>query len=430
MPGPAAKPDGLREEVRITSLAAGGAGVARLPDGMTVFVPRTAPGDVVRLARVRRYKRHAVAVAAEIVSAGPHRRTPVCPHYEADRCGGCQWQHVSIQAQHAAKRNIVGEALRRIGRLEVPDPEIVPSPREFGYRSTVTLSVRHAGGSVLAGFHDAFDPDRVFLLQRCHIVVPELQLLWERLRGVLDLLPRGDDVRLKLRLAADGSLHVVVSGGDRAFTGGRGIADEAARGGAAATVWWEPRQGAVRRVAGPACDPAVVAFAQVNSSVAAQLREDVLRAVDRDGGKAAGVLDLYGGEGHTALPLAERGFDVTMIELDRRAVRRAVAAAEARGISVACVAGRVEDHLERFLPADIVVANPPRAGLGPVVTSRLCASPPSRLVYVSCDPATLARDLARLSVRPKEITLIRCYDMFPQTSHVETLVVADFESRR
>jgi len=413
--------------VTIEALAAGGAGVAHLPDGMIVFVPRTAPGDRVRLHAVRRHRRHALAQVRELVEPGPDRVEPRCVHYTADRCGGCQWQHVAGSAQLSGKRRLVGDALRRIGALAVDDPELVESPRSFGYRATITLTVRWRGRQPVVGFHDGVDPDRVFGLGRCEIARPEVQALWEAVRPAVAALPKGDDVRLRLRVAPDTSLHVVVDGGARAWTGGGRVETALREAGLTATVWWKPARGAARRVAGAPADPAAVAFEQVNAEVADQLRDAVLSA--SEGAAGARVLDLYAGAGETALPLAARGMDVTMVEVDVRAVRRAQARAEAQGLTLRTRAALVEACLPTLLPADIVVANPPRAGLAEAASAALARAaagfPWGRFVYVSCDPATLARDLRRLDVRREQVRLLRCYDMFPQTSHVETLVVFD-----
>ncbi len=136
------------------------------------------------------------------------------------------------------------------------------------------------------------------------------------------------------------------------------------------------------------------------------------------------ILDLYAGAGDTALPLAAQGHDVTMVELDGRAVRRAEEKAKSAGLTLRCIAGRVEDHIDKLVPADVVIVNPPRAGLSEEVAQRLRVHASMRLVYVSCDPGTLARDLRRLGIAADRMSVM-AYDMFPQTSHVETLVVAD-----
>ena len=404
--------------VLIESVAAGGDGVGRLADGMTVFVPRTAPGDRVRLTAVRRRRRHAHAQAAEVLEPGPGRVEPRCRHFVHDRCGGCQWQHLSLAAQHEAKRRMVGDALRRIGGLAVDDPELVPSPREFGYRSTITLTVRWSGSDPVVGLHREDDAS-VFALDRCEIAREEIRALWGAIRPALRALPTGDDVRLKLRVAHDGALHVMVNGGDRAWTTAAPLAEAAERAGCSATVWWQPAGGAVRRMAGPRAGPGAVGFEQVNPEVAEALRSAILDAVPAG---SARVLDLYAGAGEIALELARRGHLVASVEVDEAAVRRGQERATAAGVAVQAVAGRVEHAIGRLLPADAVVANPPRAGLAPEVASALARRMPADLVYVSCDPATLARDLKRLAAEPARLAL-RCFDMFPQTSHVETLAV-------
>lgn len=413
-------PDAPPDVVTITSLAAGGAGVGRLPDGMTVFVPRTAPGDAVLLGQVQRRRRFAAATVRELVTAAPGRVEPPCPHFTRDRCGGCQWQHLDAGTQRSAKARIVGDALRRIGHLAVPDPEVAESPREYGYRATITLTVRHTAHRTIAGFHDAEDPGRVFHLDKCYIARDEVDALWQAVRPALGALPRGDDVRLKLRVAENGALHVIVDGGDKAWGEADDVLAAARERGLSPTVWWRPPRGVPRRMAGPGGDPGEASFAQVNPEVARLLREAVVaETTDRRGR----VLDLYGGVGDTAIPLAAAGLEVVMVELDERAVRQADERAKQVGVAVRCIAARVEDVLGKLLPADTVIVNPPRAGISAEVSHLLTSSPPHRLVYVSCDPATLARDLARIA--PGVTPRVRSFDMFPQTSHVETLAVLE-----
>jgi 23S rRNA (uracil1939-C5)-methyltransferase len=175
----------------------------------------------------------------------------------------------------------------------------------------------------------------------------------------------------------------------------------------------------------------------VNLEVAAMVREAVVAEADGqtarrpDGQDEARrkrrILDLYAGAGDTALPLAALGHDVTLVELDRRSVTCAERLAAEKGLSVRCIAGRVEDHLGGLLPADVVIVNPPRTGLSESVTYQLGVLPSYRLVYVSCNPATLARDLKRLGATSNQVRVVRAFDMFPQTSHVETVVVLEPE---
>jgi 23S rRNA (uracil1939-C5)-methyltransferase len=411
------------EIITIESVAAGGDGVGHLADGMTVFVPRTAPGDRVALSHLRRRRRHAHGEIAELLEKSPDRVPAPCRHFERDACGGCQWQHLSLEAQHRAKRRMVGDALRRLGGLAVEDPPLEPSPDAFGYRATITLTVRWRGAEPVVGFHRATGEGQgageVFALERCEIARPEIGALWDAVRAAIGSLPRGDDVRLKLRVAHDGTRHLIVNGGDRAWTTPQPLADAAARAGHPATVWWQPAGGAVRRMTGPEADRASVAFEQVNVDVAEALRDAVLDAVPAE---ARRVLDLYAGGGEVALALARRGADVASVEADDAAVRLAGERAAAEGLRVRAAADLVEHQIEALLPADAVVVNPPRTGMAAEVSAALAHRSPERLVYVSCDPATLARDLTRLGAEPARLSL-RCFDMFPQTSHVETLAV-------
>jgi 23S rRNA (uracil1939-C5)-methyltransferase len=407
--------------VLVESLAAGGDGVGHLADGMAVFVPRTAPGDRVRVADLHRRRRYARAAVGQVLRRGPGRVEPACVHFARDGCGGCQWQHLSEPVQARAKRRIVGDALRRLGGLAVEDPPLVPSPRAYGYRATITLAVRWEREAPVVGFHQGERSERVFALQRCEIAREEIRVLWAALQPALDALPRGTDVRLKLRVARNGARHVVVVGGEGAWTGAEALASAAAAGRCPAAVWWQPSKGAARRMAGPAADRGALAFEQVNAEVAGVLLQAVVGAVP---GPAGRVLDLYAGTGEGGLALARPGREVVAVELDRSAAAYAAGQARRDGRPLEVLCARVEDVIGRLLPADVVVVNPPRVGMAAAVTAALARHPPARLVYVSCDPATLARDLQRLGATADRLRL-RCYDMFPQTSHVETLAVLD-----
>ena len=158
--------DGL-VQLEIASIAAGGDGVGRT-EGMVVFVPRGAPGDVaqVRLARSKRFARGEID---SIILASPDRVTPQCVHYVADRCGGCQIQHLSYNAQLRAKGSIISDALRRIGRRSIEDVEVQPSDGQWRYRRKLTLHLRRVGATWIAGLHPYNDPAFVFDLSDCPI---------------------------------------------------------------------------------------------------------------------------------------------------------------------------------------------------------------------------------------------------------------------
>ncbi len=394
----------------IASIAAGGDGVGRA-EGVVVFVPRTAPGDVARV-RVARAKRFARGELLQLEEPSSVRVEPPCPHYTADRCGGCQLQHLGYEAQLAAKRTIIGDALRRIGRRDVPDPAVEPSDVQWRYRRKLTLHLRRTGAEWVAGLHPYDDPVAVFDLRDCPITEEPVLDVWRELRGAFDLLPPERSLRVAVRLLEDGA-SVTVEGGrvwqsvDRFFDAAPALSE----------LWWRPDEGAMRRVASRSVESrAGAAFVQVNARVAERIRVELMTRVR--GHAPTRLIDAYAGSGDTAIPLAQDGRTVVAIELDRPAVDRMRANLAPPS---SAIAGRVEDHLERALPADVVILNPPRGGVDARVTDALERHRASlrALFYVSCDPATLARDLARLP--NYRLVGVRGYDMFPQTAHVETL---------
>lgn len=400
----------LLARVAIESIAAGGDGIGRT-EGMAVFVPRTAPGDValVRLARARRFARGDVE---SLEVASPDRVEPPCPHYTRDRCGGCQVQHLSYAAQLRAKSAIVGDALRRIGRRTVENPDVEPSDAQWRYRRKLTLHLRRNGGRWIAGLHPYDDPDAVFDLRDCPITDERVLAVWGELRPVFELLPRERALRLSVRLLDEGAAAVVEGG--RTWRAPERVLELAPT---VRELWWRP-EGARRRLVArrDATSASGASFAQVNADVAARLREHVLaRARAHHPEK---VVDAYAGLGATTLPLAADGREVVAIELDADAVT--ALRTRLRAPSTA-TAGRVEDHLRAALPADVVLLNPPRGGVDPRVAAALqeVERAPQAVLYTSCDPATLGRDLARLT--RYRVASVRAYDMFPQTAHVETV---------
>jgi 23S rRNA (uracil1939-C5)-methyltransferase len=406
--------------VRILRLAAGGDGVGRLEDGRTVFVPRSAPGDLVELTQVREYRRFARARVARVLEPAPVRVAPPCPHYVEDDCGGCQLQHLDAAAQRSARRTLVGDALRRIAKLPADDPELVPASQEFDYRTKITLAVD--GGGARIGLHPLERPDRAFELIRCHITTPALMSLWSELREVRRLLPRSLPRSLRqlvLRLDRGGGRHVVlVTAPDERWTGHELHRELEARG-VDATLWLQHEGGEAVAVAGaPQRYPATV-FEQVHPAMGDRVRAHAIAAL----GEVAGVhvWDLYAGIGETTAALARAGASVESVESDPRAV----AEAEARGPAAERRAGRAEHVVGQLRRPGLVVTNPPRSGMDERVTAALVQAAPRRVVYVSCDPATLARDLTRLpGFRPVSVT---AFDLFPQTAHVETVAVLDRE---
>ena len=411
--------------VRINRMAAGGDGVGRLPDGRAVFVPRSAPDDVVELHDLQLRRRFARAEIGRLIEAGPDRIAPRCAHYDGDGCGGCQWQHLRAEAQLAAKRGIVGDALRRIAKLELSDPEIVPSEDNWGYRCKLTLVV--AAGGRRIGLHRLDAPGEVFDLESCLITAPSLMDLWRAVSRSRALLPESTR-NLVLRLDREGGRHLIVQvSGQRVWTDAQNLRHELEAVGISATLWWSPEGGAPRVVAGSSEAYPAMVFEQVHPGLGDRIRAFAIAQLGNIAGRH--VWDLYAGIGETTLHLLEQGASVESVEVDPRAV--AVAARHALPNPQSLVrrhVGRAEDLVGSFKTPDLVITNPPRSGMDERVVEAIRLAAPGRLVYVSCDPATLARDLARIMAGPAipyRLTAVRAFDLFPQTAHIETVAVVE-----
>jgi 23S rRNA (uracil1939-C5)-methyltransferase len=391
-------------DIDIDSIAAGGDGVGRM-DGLVAFVPRTAPGDRARI-RYASGRRFARGELLELVRSSPSRTVASCPHYGSDRCGGCQLQHLSYAAQLEAKAHIIQDAFARIGHREIPLPEVVPSPSQWRYRSKLTLALRYRDGQWVAGLHPYDDATAVFSLRDCPITAESVLSVWRSILSHASLLPSAHELRGSVRDNA-----FALEGGSR-FDRSAAFFSSVAE---LSELWWAPDDGALRLLHSRTADALGPSFAQVNASLAVTLHAYV---VERAWSFASSsVIDAYSGRGATALALAERGARVTAIESDRAAASWVSDRLPAGSRSMAA---RVEDVLSDVLPADVVILNPPRAGVDAVVTEILGRPEgPRAIVYVSCDPATLARDVGRLSAY--RIAAIRAFDMFPQTAHVETV---------
>lgn len=413
----------MSDIVTITGIAVGGDGVGRLSDGRVVFVPRAAPGDRIRLREgsLHRHRNFARAEVGEIVEASPNRVEPPCPHYTHDHCGGCQLQHIAYDAQLSAKRSIVGDTLRRIGKLDVADPEIVEALEEWRYRSKISMAAKTTDGrpnGLTVGLHPYDRPNFVFPLADCHITDFKVMALWRELRSRLAMLPQ-PLTRLTLRLDREERRHIIAESAGEPWLDAQELQHALASVVQGAVVcWWQPVDGAARVVAGPETGFPATAFEQVNPGMGMLTRQ---WAVEQLGDvKGQTVWDLYGGIGDTAALLVERGASVVSVDADEKAVTWG----RTRLPAVRFIAARAEDVLPSLPPPHAVVVNPPRGGLHWDVSLRLTSEPVAKLVYISCDPATLARDLARLNVNYL-VKSVRAFDLFPQTAHVETVAVLE-----
>jgi len=416
------------ELIRVERIAGGGDGVGRDESGRVVFVPRTAPGDVVRVEIVQAKPRWAKGRVREFVTRGTGRRAPPCPAY--DECGGCRLQHLGPSGQRQVKQGLVQEALSRIGGFTATVPDLVGAPSEFGYRNRVTFSFGTKAGSVLAGYRRMDDPAAVADVAECLLAEAPIRSAWCAVReawkrGICDP-PCGPNARLTLRAASDGAVDLL-------FLGGEALRPDTCR-----TLVERVPEVVAGHQALPGRPPRCLAgsqtlrdrwqdiefdlpagvFLQVNREVSAQMD----RWLEERVGDLVGqrVLDLYAGVGARAIRWARRGAQVTACEVSRRAVSACRRAASQSGVHLDVEAARVESRIDGLLPADLIVVNPPRGGLSRRVAEALVSGSAGRLAYVSCDPATLARDLGRLEAA-WDLAEVQPFDAFPQTAHVETI---------
>jgi 23S rRNA (uracil1939-C5)-methyltransferase len=443
-PGPQ---EGAFIEAQVTGLAHGGAGVARV-EGLVVFVRGGLPGDTVR-ARVRARKRaFAEADAVEILLPSPQRVPPVCAHFGA--CGGCHWMDLAYDAQLAHKQAQVTDCLSRIGGLEsVAMRPIVPSPRALGYRNKMEFSFDGEESRLIAGLHRADDPSRIEPIRECHLQDPAANriLAWTvsacreaRFSGSRDPSRPGALRRLILRRGSDGRFLVIFDTRVTRFPEGVDLArrlseafpevsgvvhtSAAAEDAGPATVL--AGEGTLREEGGGLVMKVTAgAFLQVNPEQAAQLYRQVEAWADP--GPDDTLLDLFCGAGAITLRLAGKLGRATGVESSAEAVRCAEENARANDLAnctfLHADAPRAAVELARAGHVfDLLVVNPPRAGLTRDLVHAAGYLAPKRAVYVSCDPATLARDLAWLRDEGLRATDAAPFDMFPHTWHVETVV--------
>ncbi len=387
-------------ELDLESIAHNGIAVAR-HEGRPVFIPVGVPpfgviGERVRVRITRDKKSHAFAEIIAVIRESPERRAPRCQHYGV--CGGCHFQHVDYAAQLAYKRAVVVEQLARIGGLrDVEVGETIPSAAEWAYRSHITLRPDQRGRLGYTGV----DGKSHVAIDECPIAQPPLIALARAARA-----PKGSRARIQIGMddagAALGAPILQIGAQD---------ADDAAP---------IPTAGAQRvtyHVRGRSFRVTAGGFFQVNAAAAGALVDVVRRRID----PGLRVLDLYAGVGLFSAFLAQEADGVTAVE------GFAPAAADLRHNladlpNTAIIEGAVERVLRDLMPIyDAAVVDPPRTGIKPEALERLLRLAPRRIVYVSCDPATLARDAKLLTQAGYALIDAQPVDMFPQTYHVETV---------
>jgi 23S rRNA (uracil1939-C5)-methyltransferase len=441
-------------ELTIESLAYGGNGVARL-NGFVVFVRRGLPGDTVRARVTKVQRRHAEALATEVVAPGPLRVAAPCAHYPA--CGGCRFQDLAYDAQVATKHQWVADSLQRLAGLSDPPLEpIVPAASQFHYRNKMEYSFTQLEDGPTLGLHKAGRWDEVLEIEKCWLTSDTGNAIrntirdWAREEKLSAYDQETHEGYLRHLLVREGRttrqalVQLVTNRGER-FDRERLIevltAIPEVR-----SIHWSVNSGAAEITNLPTellwGDEAIEeeigdlrfrvrpnAFLQTNTEMAAQLYAIAREFAALRGGET--VYDLYCGIGTIGLSMAAQALTVWGIEISEESVACAIENQELNAIgNTAFFAGNVGEVLadlrQRAGDPDVVVVDPPRAGLAGKALRRLGEIGAPRLVYVSCNPTTLAGDAKRLAEDyGYRLLRARPVDMFPHTPHVECVALLE-----
>ncbi|MEE0844716.1 MAG: 23S rRNA (uracil(1939)-C(5))-methyltransferase RlmD [Eggerthellaceae bacterium] len=431
--------------ITVKRMGYGSEAVGRLADGKTVFVEGAAPGDVVEVAVVEDKPTFCRARIVRVVEPSDVRVQPFCEM--GGVCGGCPWQHVSYDAQLVAKRDNVVAALVRTAHFAADAAEeavapCVPSKRQTGYRNKLELGVSRAtDGGLALGFLREGSHDPVVPVS-CPVATRPIQKAPKALRGALRFLSGSQDLGL-FRVGVRGSVRTgeveialwtspgafpraAVANTLGSALKATSIVRVVAEPGRARKVkkvevlagkgyWAEELSGCAFRTSAPS-------FFQVNTAQAEKLVDSVLVGLSngdpaRLGGRL--VADLYSGGGTFSVPLARAGADTIAVESAGSSVRDLRRNAEANHVDIEVIGGDTARELPELGGLDALVVDPPRAGLADGVVESIAAAAPGRVAYVSCNPATWARDVARFEQNGYQLLKATPVDMFPQTHHIE-----------
>jgi len=417
--------------LEIDSLSYGPYGIGRL-GGKAVMVPHTAPGDIVEAKIVESKDRYAVGAMHRLIAPSPVRRTPVCPYVGS--CGGCSWQHLRYDAQLKAKQQSVEDALRRIGKLDRFELRpIIPSSNEYHYRRRIRLQV---DGSSKVGFYGA-SSHQLVEIDSCAIADDRLNGIIEYLRRWLPSLPitmehleivTGDEPNqiVVTATALDEFAMRYESACKELVSANNGIHGLILHGRNWRKVWGQPTI-SVKLSSDFSLAVDADVFTQVNSDGNRRILQELLAVADFHIHDR--ILELYCGAGNFTLPIAKRVAEVVAVESHRPSVVSGKLNAQRNAISnirwicspVPQAVTQLKNRKERFTK---IILDPPRAG-AKGIERELAGLQGSKMIYISCNPATLARDLAALAKQGYKLQIVQPIDLFPQTFHVEALAVME-----
>lgn len=400
-------------EVVLTSLSHNGEAIGRY-DGRAIFVPFALPGETVRVRIVEEHKNFLRAELVEVVKPSVERIAPRCRHYGV--CGGCHYQHLSYLSQLSTKSNILKDQLKRIGKIPAPTvKDIVPSPNEWNYRNNVQFHLDQSG---VLGFVASGDPSELIPIQECHLPENSISAFWP----TLEFEPDSPVERVSLREGRDADLMLVLESDEKAPP------EMEIEAGISVVHLTEDDSVVVAgdgyllmNVHGRPFKVSAASFFQVNTPMAEKMVTYLLENIPVSASST--LLDVYCGVGLFSAFFASRVGRLIGIELSPSSCEDfAINLDEFENVEL------YEGLAEEILPAlkvkaDVVILDPPRAGLERVALDALIRFAPQIIAYVSCDPATLSRDVARLTTAGYSLLHVTPFDLFPQTYHIESISI-------
>lgn len=401
-------------DLTMDKMVSGGDCLSRLPDGRAVFVPFVLPGEVVRVELVEEKTRYARAKPVEVLTASSERITPRCIHF--GECGGCQYQHLAYEQQLRLKEALLLDQFQRIAHIDDPPIQpIVPSPEYWNYRNHVQF---HLGKNGELGYVHT-DGEHLLMIEECHLPVAPINALWPQ----LELGPESGVYRLGIRQDSFEDIMLILEGDDPE-------APEFSEDIPVSAVYTPPDarltvlagdDHLVFSLLGRHFQVSARSFFQVNTAMAEKMITHLLDNLDL--AEDARVVELYAGVGAFSAFIAPKVGHLTAIESSGSACHDFVVNLDEFD-NVSLYEAQAEEVLPTLnMPVDLLVMDPPRSGLAPAVHDALAKLQPEQIAYISCDPATLARDTKRILEHGYVLRSVTPFDLFPHTAHIEVITI-------
>lgn len=414
----------------ISSLAFGGHGIVR-QDNFVVFLPFGAIGDKINYRITQRKKNFAWGEIVDVLVPSPDRVKAPCPYFGV--CGGCQLQHLNYTAQLAAKRLWIADALERQANIKIEVPTVIAASQQWAYRRRITLTLKPSEEGYRAGYVGV-DPSVLVEVNQCPIFNEPADPIVRHVQGMAKEFVCADWQEAKMTILKSGDAQYLISCHFKKIPSNclevikKGMNGDRIKGIVAADPHKTLKVGSFEtsmQIEGLEFDFSPQAFIQNHPEQSSKIYEAIQSCVLEMQPKM--VFDLYCGIGISSLLAARHCQNVIGVEMNAQAVKLAEANARKNKLeNVSFIQAPVENALGKLLKKplpELIILNPPREGLAQEALSVLVKASPPKLLYISCMPATLARDLKVLCQAGYKLTSVQGYDMFPQTTHVETLAV-------